>query len=292
MSVRLIPRLDIKGPNLVKGIHLEGLRVLGKPEAFARHYYESGADELLYVDAVASLYGRNSLLDIVERTAREIFVPLTVGGGLRTVDDMRAVLRAGADKVAINTAAIERPALIREAARHFGSSTIVVSVEAIKRADGSYEAYTDYGREATGVDAVEWALRAAEEGAGELLVTSIDREGTGKGYDLELTRQIADAVGIPVIACGGAGNVDHVCDAVIEGRADAVAVASVLHYNHVRHGATREADYSEEGNVEFLTQGRGFGITEDATIADIKRALVARGVDCRFEESVHEASRS
>lgn len=292
MSVRVIPRLDIKGPNLVKGIHLEGLRVLGKPEEFARHYYESGADELLYIDAVASLYGRNSLLDIIERTAREIFVPLTVGGGLRTVDDMRTVLRAGADKVAINTAAIARPGLIREAARHFGSSTIVVSVQAIKRSDGSYEAYTDYGREATGVDAVEWALRAAEEGAGELLVTSIAQEGTGKGYDLELTRCIADAVTIPVIACGGAGKVDHVCDAVLEGRADAVSMASILHYNHVRHGATGEADFSGEGNIEFLKHGRGFSITEDATISDIKRALVERGIDCRYEGSLHEVSRS
>src|SRR6185503_14449232 len=143
MNVRIIPRLDIKGPNLVKGIHLEGLRVLGKPEHFARYYYENGADELIYMDAVASLYGRNSLVDIIERTSREIFIPLTVGGGLRSVDDIRTVLRAGADKVSLNTAAIRRPELIREAARAFGSSTIVVSIEAIRRPDGSYEAYTD-----------------------------------------------------------------------------------------------------------------------------------------------------
>ena len=184
MTVRIIPRLDIKGPNLVKGIHLEGLRVLGKPERYARHYYEQGADELLYMDVVASLYQRNSLLDIVTRTAREIFIPLTVGGGLRTIDDIRTVLRAGADKVSLNTAAIRDPGLIREAALRFGSSTITVSIEAIRKPDGSYEAYTDNGRERTGVDAFDWAIRAAELGAGELIVTSIDREGTGKGFDL------------------------------------------------------------------------------------------------------------
>src|SRR5574341_1652307 len=166
---RIIPRLDIKGPNLVKGIHLEGLRVLGKPDRFARCYYEHGADELLYMDVVASLYGRNSLLEIVARTSKEIFIPLTVGGGLRTLDDIKEALRAGADKVSLNTAAIGNPELVREASRRFGSSTIVVSIEAVKKPDGSYEAYTDNGRERTGVDALQWAVQAAELGAGEIL---------------------------------------------------------------------------------------------------------------------------
>ena len=156
-SIRIIPRLDIKGPNLVKGIHFEGLRVLGKPWDFAYKYYLDGADELVYIDAVASLYDRNSLLEIIERTSEAIFIPLTVGGGLRTIDDIRAVLKAGADKVAINTAAIRRPELIREVSRSFGSSTIVVSIEAIRKPDGTYEAYTEYGREGSGVDAVKWA---------------------------------------------------------------------------------------------------------------------------------------
>lgn len=157
MSIRVIPRLDIKGPHLVKGIHLEGLRVLGKPDHFARTYYEQGADELLYMDVVASLYERNSLLEIIERTSREVFIPLTVGGGLRTLGDILRVLRAGADKVSLNTAAIRNPSFVREAARRFGSSTIMVSIEAIKRKTGGYEAYTDNGRESTGVDAVQWA---------------------------------------------------------------------------------------------------------------------------------------
>ena len=185
--VRVIPRLDIKGPNLVKGIHLEGLRVLGRPEQFAQFYYEHGADELIYMDVVASLYGRSSLGAIIEATAKRVFVPLTVGGGIRTVDDIQAVLRLGADKVAINTAAVRNPDFVRDAARRFGSSTIVVSIEAMRRGPGVYEAYTDNGREKTGVDAIEWATRAVELGAGELLVTSMDRDGTRQGFDLELT---------------------------------------------------------------------------------------------------------
>jgi cyclase len=283
LFVRIIARLDIKGPNLVKGVHLEGLRVLGKPELFARHYYETGADELLYIDAVASLYGRNSLLNIVERTAREIFIPLTVGGGLRSVDDIRSVLRAGADKVSINTAAIHRPELIREAATAFGSSTVVVSIEAIRNKDGTYECYTDYGREKSGVDAFEWAIKAAELGAGELLVTPIDREGTGAGFDLELTRRISEAVSIPVIACGGAGNPDHVYDVIAKGSAQAVSLASMLHYDYVSQSAYRERDFSEEGNVEFLKRGKAsYSHIKPINLMDLKEYLVKRGIMCRI----------
>jgi imidazole glycerol-phosphate synthase subunit HisF len=284
VQIRIIPRLDIKGPNLVKGVHFEGLRVLGKPEHFARHYFEQGADELIYMDAVASLYGRNSLEAIVERTSREVFIPLCVGGGLRSVDDIRAVLRAGADKVSLNTAAIARPELIREASRAFGSSTIVVSIEAIRRPDGSYEAYTDYGREHSGRDAAAWAVQAVELGAGELVVTSIDREGTGAGFDLGLTRRIAESVPVPVIAGGGAGTAAHVCDVVRDGRADAVSLASILHYNRVRHGAGEDADFAAEGNTEFLKRGGSFTRIQDASLRDIKRALHEAGIECRYEE--------
>ncbi len=283
MNIRIIPRLDIKGPNLVKGIHFEGLRVLGKPERFARYYYESGADELIYMDAVASLYGRNSLLDIVEKTAREIFIPLTVGGGLRSVEDIRTVLRAGADKVSINTAAIHRPELILEASRRFGSSTVVVSIEAIKKPDGTYEAYTDYGRQSSGVDAVEWAERATELGAGELMVTCIDREGTGKGFDLELTRRIAELVPIPVIAGGGAGSIGDVYDVIAQGKADAVSVASILHYAAIKQFEHRQEDFSAEGNTEFLRRGGAFSKIQEATITEIKAHLIERGMPCRVE---------
>lgn len=289
MNVRLIPRLDIKGPNLVKGIHFEGLRVLGKPESFAKFYYEHGADELIYMDAVASLYGRNSLLDIVEKTAREIFIPLTVGGGLRTVDDIRKVLRAGADKVSLNTAAIARPEIVREASRAFGSSTIVVSIEAIRKANGQYEAYVDYGRQKTGVDAVQWALRAVELGAGELMVTSIDREGTGKGFDLDLTRRISESVSVPVVAGGGAGTIQDIYDVIAQGGADAVALASILHYEYIKRENSANADYSLEGNTEFLRRGTGYSKIQDASLLEIKAYLADHGVDCRLpqKEAAH-----
>jgi imidazole glycerol-phosphate synthase subunit HisF len=284
MAYRIIPRLDIKGPNLVKGIHFEGLRVLGKPEQFARYYYDNGADELFYMDAVASLYGRNSLLDIVERTAKDIFIPLTVGGGLRSIEDIRAVLRAGADKVSLNTAVIQRPEFISEAAQIFGSSTIMVSIEAIRRPDGSYEAYTDYGRERSSVDAVEWASRAVELGAGELMVTSIDQEGTGEGFDLELTTQIATAVPVPVIAGGGAGTRDHVFDVLNRGNADAVSIASLLHYYVVEHHRDQQADFADEGNVVFLNQGGGYSKVNSIELQDLKTFLINKGIDCRWQE--------
>jgi len=282
MNVRIIPRLDIKGPNLVKGIHFEGLRVLGKPEHFARYYYENGADELIYMDAVASLYGRNSLLEIIEKTAREIFIPLTVGGGLRNIDDIRAVLRAGADKVSLNTAAIACPDLIHEASRTFGSSTIVVSIEAIRKSDGSYEAYVNYGRDRTDIDVFEWAIRAVELGAGELMVTSINKEGTGNGFDLELTRRIAKSVSVPVIAGGGAGKVNDVHDVLIQGKAEAVALASILHYNFIRHNSATNEDYTKEGNIEFLKCGKTFSKIQDATLDEIKDYLSEHGIDCRY----------
>jgi cyclase len=265
----------------VKGVHLEGLRVLGKPEDFARYYYETGADELIYMDAVASLYQRNSLLEIVRRTSKEIFIPLTVGGGLRSVADIREVLRTGADKVALNTAAIERPELVREASRAFGSSTIVVSIEAIRHRDGRYEAYTNYGRDSTGVDAIEWSTRAAELGAGELLVTSIDREGTGQGYDLELTSRIAEAVPIPVIALGGAGSPSDVADVIVRGKADAVSMASILHYQAVHMDIHSNKDFSVEGNTRFLQQGRAFTLVKPCTIGDIKKTLAHYGISAR-----------
>lgn len=229
-AVRVIARLDVKGPNLVKGIHLEGLRVIGDPREFARRYYAEGADEILYVDIVASLYGRNNILEVVRRTAEAVFVPMTVAGGLRSLADVRDALRSGADKVAINTAAVGRPELIREVSEAFGSQCMVLSIQAKQIGPGRWEAYTDNGRERTGLDAIEWARRGVSLGAGELLVTSVDREGTRKGMDLELLSRVTRAVDVPVIACGGVGTPEHAGRAVTEAGADAVAVASVLHY--------------------------------------------------------------
>jgi imidazole glycerol-phosphate synthase subunit HisF len=228
-NVRLIARLDIKGPNLIKGVHLEGLRVVGDPEEYARMYYEQGADELVYIDIVASLYGRSKLTEIVRRAAHDVFVPMTVGGGIRNVDDVGDLLRAGADKVAINTAAVRRPELVTEVSRRYGSQAMVLSIEAKEQAPGKWEVYTDCGRERSGVDAIEWAQRGVELGAGEILVTSIDREGTRKGFDVALTRAVASAVTVPVIASGGYGEPSHLGDVVAAG-ADAVAIADALHY--------------------------------------------------------------
>ena len=236
-KIRLIARLDIKGPNVIKGIHLEGLRVMGDPQEFARRYYEQGADELLYVDVVASLYGRNSLQHIIERAARDVFVPLTVTGGIRSVDDVRTILRAGADKIGVNTEATKRPELIREVARKFGSQCMVLSIEAKSVAPGRWEAYTDNGREKTGLDVVEWAQRGVDLGAGEILLTSVDREGTREGYDVDLVAAVSRVVPVPVIASGGMGKLGDVVTVVRDGAADAVAVADMLHY-----GRTTVAD--------------------------------------------------
>jgi cyclase len=239
-NVRLIARLDVKGPNLIKGVHLEGLRVIGDPQEYARRYYEQGADELIYIDIVASLYGRNNLMDIVRHAARDVFVPLTVGGGIRSSDDVRDLLRAGADKVAINTAVVKRPELITEVSRRFGSQCMVLSIEAKSRGDGRWEVYTDCGREHSGVDAVEWARRGIDLGAGEILLTSIDREGTRKGFDAELTKAVVSAVSVPVIASGGYGEPRHLAEVVSAG-ADAVAIADALHYNRTTVTQLREA---------------------------------------------------
>jgi len=228
MSLRVIPRLDIKAPNLVKGIRLEGLRVMGNPSDFASRYFEEGADEIFYQDIVASLYGRSSIVDLVTQTAEQIFVPLTVGGGIRSIDDIHGMLRAGADKVSLNTAAVARPELIAESARRFGTQCIVVAVEMIRQTDGRWKVFTENGRQHTGLDAFDWAMRAVELGAGELLLTSVDREGTGKGFDLEFVEKIVGQIEVPVLIHGGAGSIEHMIEAAQLG-VDGIVIAKVLH---------------------------------------------------------------
>lgn len=232
-NVRLISRLDIKGPHLIKGINLEGLRKLGDPQEFAQRYYAAGIDEIIYMDIVASLYDRSMITEIVSRTAESVFVPITVGGGIRSTDDAYTMLRAGADKVAVNTAAIARPELISEIARRFGSQCMVLSIEAKSVAPGQWEAYFDNGREHSGLDVIQWAKRAVELGAGEILLTSVDKEGTRRGFDVELVRAVSSVVPIPVIASGGMGGTEHLIRVVEEGEADAVAMADVLHYSRL-----------------------------------------------------------
>ena len=253
-NVRLIARMDIKGPNLIKGIHLEGLRVIGSPQEHALKYYLQGADELIYMDCVASLYGRNHLGEIVSLAARDIFVPMTVGGGIRSVDDATQILRSGADKVAVNTAALANPGLISSIAKRFGSQCMVLSVEAKQVGPERWEAYTDNGRERTGKDVVEWAKEAVALGAGEILLTSVDREGTRKGFDVPLIRAVSSVVSVPVIASGGMGQPDDVTDAVLKGGADAVAMADILHYNRASIGKVRETARRAGINVREYAQ--------------------------------------
>lgn len=229
-NIRVIARLDIKGPNLIKGIHLEGLRVLGDPHDFAEKYYKEGIDEIVYIDIVASLYGRSKLTEIVKNAAKDVFVPMTVGGGIRTIDDVRDLLRAGADKVAISTAAVENPNLIRDVSRIFGSQCMVLSLEAKKQTDSVWEVYTNSGRERTNINAIDWAKQVEQLGAGEILLTSIDAEGTRKGFDLDLIKSITNVVNIPVIASGGMGKSQDLIDAVNIGGVKAVAMADILHY--------------------------------------------------------------
>ncbi len=230
-KIRIIPRLDIKGPNLIKGVHLEGLRVLGEPSQFAQKYYGDGADELIYIDSVASLYERNNILSIVKQTAHDIFIPLTVGGGIRNVKDAYSALRFGADKVAINTAAVRDPKLITDIANDFGSQCVVVSIEAKNISPNKWECYIDNGREKTGVDVIEWVKTAQDLGAGEILLTSVDFEGTKKGFDIPLVNKVMNISKIPVIASGGMGTLEHLTNLIDETDVDAVAIASVLHYN-------------------------------------------------------------
>jgi len=229
MSVRVAARIDIKSCDVIKGIHFDGVRVVGVPAEMATRYYAEGADEIIYVDAVASLYGRNNILDMVTEAARDIFVPLTVGGGIRSLADISAALRAGADKVAINTEAIRNPKFLTEAARAFGSQCVVLLVEA-RRRQGWWEAMVDYGRDNTGVDVLKWVVEAERLGVGEVLLTSVDTDGTRSGFDIELMREVRARVDIPVIAGGGCGSPQHVVDLLSAVDIDAVSCASLFHY--------------------------------------------------------------
>jgi cyclase len=230
LAKRIIPCLDVTGGRVVKGVNFVELRDAGDPVEIAARYNEQGADELTFLDITATSDGRDLILPIIEAVASQVFIPLTVGGGVRTVDDVRRLLNAGADKVSFNSAAVARPEVIREASERYGAQCIVVAIDAKRQAGGGWHVYTHGGRKDAGLDAVDWARRMAELGAGEILLTSMDRDGTKSGFDLELTRAVSDAVGIPVIASGGVGTLDHLADGIQLGGADAVLAASIFHY--------------------------------------------------------------
>ena len=256
LAKRIIPCLDVDAGRVVKGVNFLGLRDAGDPVEIAALYDEQGADELVFLDITASHEGRDIMIDVVRRTAEQVFMPLTVGGGIRTVEHIRKLLKAGADKVSINTAAVQNPDLVRQGAERFGSQCIVVAIDAKLRDDGrGWEVYTHGGRRPTGLDAVEWAMRVEELGAGEILLTSMDYDGTKAGYDIPLTRAVSEAVKIPVIASGGAGNPEHIYRALTDGKADAALAASIFHYR-------------------------------EYTVVEVKRYLQRKGVPVRLYEEL------
>jgi cyclase len=250
LAKRIIPCLDVHAGRVVKGVNFVRLRDAGDPVEIARRYDEAGADELAFLDITASSDARDTIVNVIERVADQVFIPLTVGGGVRCVEDVRKILNAGADKVSINTSAVENPALVEQAARRFGSQAIVVAIDARASGPGRWEVYTHGGRKARGIDAVEWAREMAARGAGEILLTSMDRDGTRDGFDLALTKQVVDATNVPVIASGGVGTLDHLVDGAVEGHADAVLAASIFHFG-------------------------------EHTVAEAKRHLASRGVTVR-----------
>ena len=255
LAKRIIPCLDVDNGRVVKGVKFVDIRDAGDPVEIARRYDREGADEITFLDITATHHERNTMVHVVEQVASEVFIPLTVGGGIRTLDDIRTMLNAGADKVGINSAAIFRPEFVREAAERFGSQCIVVAIDAKKvSAEGEpnrWEIFTHGGRKGTGIDAVEWAIKMVEFGAGEILLTSMDKDGTKSGFNLPLTRAVSEAVSVPVIASGGVGNLDHLAEGILEGKADAVLAASIFHFG-------------------------------EYTIEQAKRHLAARGIEVRL----------
>lgn len=267
---RVIARLDIKNDALVKGIHLEGFRVLGDPASFAKIYYEDGIDEIVYMDVVASLYKRNGLIELVKKTAKEIFIPLTVGGGIKSLDDVGALLAAGADRVCINTAAVQRPELISEIVEIYGSSTLVIAVEAIK-VNEEYMVFTDNGREHTGIKVSEWVKKIEKLGAGEILLTSVDREGTRKGIDIELIELVEKLVKISIIIHGGVGSSEDVYNAFENYNIEAICIASLFHYEAIN--SIKTLNKSILGNKSFLLSNKKKSDLKTITVKDLKNKL-------------------
>lgn len=277
LPIRVIPLLQVKGPKLVKGVQLEGLRVLGDPQAFATHYYQQGADELVVLDIVASLYRRNNLTEVLRHTTETVFVPVAAGGGVRSAADALGLLRQGADKVLINTAAVARPTLLSEVAAAIGCQSVVLYVEA-KRRDRGWEAMTDNGRERSGKNVVDWVQQAVELGAGEVLLLSVDQDGTGRGFDLDLISAVAGKMTVPLIAAGGAGRLEHIIKAVQAG-ADAVALSSLLHY---RAMGQVETSAFVGGNQVFLDELRQRGTPlQGSTIKAVKEGIRIAGLPVR-----------
>ena len=253
-TIRIIPKLDIKNFNLVKGVHLEGLRVLGDPKDFIKHYYDSGADEIIYHDVVASLYGRNQLKELVSRTANNIFLPITVGGGISSIDSVQSILASGADRVFANTAFVRNPKLINETVKYFGSSTIVASIETMYRND-DYYCSIDFGREETQIKLDKWLAEIQDKGVGEIIITSIDQDGTGRGFDLKLAERISKRIYIPYIINGGFGKLSHFDEVLNCCEPSGIAIGSLLHYGKKTNNLFSN---NEEGNKDFINKNKKY----------------------------------
>lgn len=280
-QIRVIPRLDIKGPNLVKGIHMEGLRVLGDPKEFAKYYYLNGADEIILNDITASLFSTNPQLELVQGVASNVFVPLTYSGGIRSIEDIRNVLKSGADKVCINSYIHENFEFIHEAVKVFGASTIVIGIEAIKQYNGNCLASYWGGRELSIHDVVTWAMKVEMAGAGEILLSSVNMDGTGRGFDVDTIRQVTNAVSIPVIASGGAGSKESIIDLIDKVDISGVSIASVLHYNICHQLKSDELYSRSEGNFTFLKDNGSFDLVKKVDLSTLKKDIVNKGILCR-----------
>ena len=266
---RIIPKLDIKSDSLVKGINLEGLRVLGRPESFAKKYYEEGADEIIYQDVVASLYGQNTLLEIVERTAKNIFIPLTVGGGVRSIDDIRKLLNAGADKISVNSAVVLNPTFLKEAVENFGSSTISVSIETNK-INNQYMVFTESGRNCSNIKVLDWLDQVQSLGAGEIILTSISKEGLGEGFDLDLLESVIKNVKVPLVINGGAGKIKDITDIISNFNLSGIAIGSAFHYyylNKIKKGNLTS------GNKDFFLGYREKGKYNSFSLSEVKKII-------------------
>ena len=273
---RIIPRLEIKGDNLVKGIHLEGLRVIGKPEFFAEKYYKDGADELIYQDVVASLYGTNTLENVIKKTAERIFIPLTVGGGIRSLNDISRMLRSGADKVSINSAALQNPNLIKRASEKFGSSTIVISIET-QLVDGEYYVFTENGRNRSNKKLFQWIQEVQNLGAGEVIITFIEHEGTGKGFNLKLIKKLQNNLRIPLIIAGGAGNKQNVLELLSFNKVSGAAISSIFHYEILKINNFNSEKFST-GNTDYLVDNKKVRKFDTIKIKNLKNFLYKKNI--------------
>lgn len=281
-SKRIISKLEIKGPNLVKGINLEGMRVLGKPQEFSKLYYDNLIDEIYYQDSVASLYGRNSLFDLIEKVSKEIFIPLCVGGGIKSLKDIYMLMKVGADKVSINKEALKNKKFIYDATRKFGKANICISIETIKQ-NGDYFCFYDNGRNSSNIKVLDWISELTKIGVGEICITFVDGDGTGKGFDIDFINKIEKITNLPIVVNGGSGNIKQISDLFLNTKIDGLSISSIFHYYYIKKVKNKNFnDYKSEGNIEFLRQNIIKKNIEISSIKNLKKKLSKKGIICRL----------